>query len=220
MTNQIFDYSASVMWSFSSTINQATFCTPYHGDGTYGTFITDGFRYGLWDNKRFNPLVSPAALAPRSFPFTPDYARATTIKTTHTRALIECWPNLPDDARSILLGAIATRGKYQDYLLSNAPDQRKRPQHWIAWQALVSNLAPQRCSTYSLMCLSAEDQKLFHYLNKALERSGLDSLLNAFEPPYRWNLYAYRINTDKLQTATINALLKEGVPVSYSEISQ
>jgi hypothetical protein len=110
-----------------------------------------------------------------------------------TQTLLESWPSLADDVRAELLSAVATRGKWQGYLPENAP---KDPARAIAWQALVSWLAPNRASVVSLMIALDHHRRRYDQLDRVIEAVGLPLALNAVEPEMRWNLWAYHNNRD------------------------
>ena len=124
----------------------------------------------------------------------------------NTKQAIEQNPILSDAHKQFLLNAICTRGKYKGYLLANAPSARTRPEGWLAWQVLVSNLAPARVAAWSLMFSDQGDK--FKGLDDAVNLAGLQFALNACEPAFRWNLWANRYNRDKAQAM---------VPVMYEE---
>ena len=113
-----------------------------------------------------------------------------------TKQFIEKFPNISEETRAALLSAISTRGKWKDCILENAPSATKRPDGWIAWQALISNLAPARVSMWSLMLAKDETTARYNSIDKELTDSGLATAINALEPPYRWNLYAHHHNVE------------------------
>ena len=127
--------------------------------------------------------------------------------TLTTRELIARWPTtmqrdgapcvLSDTMRATLLDAIATRGKWKGYLLASAPSEQKRSQGYIAWQAIVANLAPSRTSMFAVMFRGESFLELDSYLTK----SGLAAAIRAVEPDFRWSLYAYHHDTDAERAA-------------------
>jgi len=131
----------------------------------------------------------------------------TTTSTLTTRELIARWPTtmqrdgapcvLSDKVREALLDATSTRGKWKGYLLASAPSEYKRPRGYLAWQAIVANLAPSRVSTFAVIFRGDAFLELDSYLLK----SGLAAALRAVEPDFRWSLYAYHHDTDAERTA-------------------
>ena len=99
----------------------------------------------------------------------------------NTLELINRFPNIDDETRQLLISAISTRGKYKGYLLSSPPNIQKNPDGWLAWQAIISNIAPARVSLFSLMMLTV--------------------CFNVTEPSMRWNLYAMRHDVETEQGA-------------------
>ena len=140
----------------------------------------------------------------------------TTLETLDTRALIDLWP-LSDDARVALLEAVSTRGKWAGYLLASAPSEQKRPRGYMAWQAMVSNLAPSRVSMVALIFANREG--LFDTLSAELDKPhpeiglSIGEALRAVEPDFRWNMYAHRIDTERMRDMLARSLRKlaEGV---------
>lgn len=116
----------------------------------------------------------------------------------NTRELLEAWPGLDDDVRAALLSAISTRGKNKGYLLANSPATDAGAKY-VAWQALVGELAPVRASVWGLMFLRANDKALYDRLVKVLEL-GLGFAVRAYEPGFRWSLFANRYNVEALRT--------------------
>ena len=131
----------------------------------------------------------------------------TTTTTLTTRELIARWPTtmqrdgapcvLSDDVREALLEATSTRGKWKGHLLARAPSEQTRPQGYLAWQAIVANLAPSRVSMFAVIFGS----KAFLELDSYLVKSGLAAALRAVEPDFRWSLYAYHHDTSAERTA-------------------
>jgi len=131
----------------------------------------------------------------------------TTPTTLTTRELIAQWPTtmqrnnapcvLSDRMREALLEATSTRGKWKGYLLASAPSEHKRPRGYLAWQALVANLAPSRVSVFAAIFRGEAFLELDNYLVK----SGLAAALRAVEPDFRWSLYAYHHDTDAERAA-------------------
>lgn len=113
-----------------------------------------------------------------------------------TKQLIENFPNLADDTRAALLSALATRGQHKGFLLAQAPNPGDNLQRWIAWQAIIVNLAPARTNTFGLVMVDPAGQHLFKKLDAVLVETGLRTAINAVEPALRWNLYAHRHNVD------------------------
>lgn len=120
------------------------------------------------------------------------------MKFKNTRELIEAWPGLDSDVRSALLSVISTRGKHKGSLLANAPGTADKSRY-VAWQAIISELAPVRVSVYGLIFLSEEQNKLLNRLNAALE-GNLGYAICAYEPPLRWSLFAHRYDVEILRT--------------------
>lgn len=120
----------------------------------------------------------------------------------NTLDFINHHPDLCDRHREILRGAIATRGKRKGFILENPPSQSKRPQDWVAWQAMVLQVAPVRVSAWSLMLLNDEQRGLFDELDKALD--GMHVILSAIEPPMRWNLSEMRFDRETVQAALVS----------------
>ncbi|MBT8449535.1 MAG: hypothetical protein KJO69_07590, partial [Gammaproteobacteria bacterium] len=106
-------------------------------------------------------------------------------------------PVLPSRVKNQLLGAVAKQGKNKGYLLSNAPDQRTRPGDWLAWQVLISNLAPARTSVWGLIMSNTKEK--YSELDDLVQNAGLVFALNTCEPAYRWNIWAHRYDRDKGQ---------------------
>jgi hypothetical protein len=98
--------------------------------------------------------------------------------------------------KASLLGALSKRGKFKGYLLGSAPSLRARPDDYLAWQALVSNLAPARVSVFGTMMVN-HTRLDFAELDKAVTGSGLSLALQPIEPAFRWNLYASRHDVDR-----------------------
>lgn len=117
-------------------------------------------------------------------------------KFNNTRELLQAWPGLDDDVRAGLLSAISSRGKWQDFVLANAPAEGKRPVAYAAWQALMSELAPVRVSVGGIMFM--RERELFDRMAAALD-GNLGVCLRAQEPAFRWNLFAHTYNVDAIQ---------------------
>jgi hypothetical protein len=117
----------------------------------------------------------------------------------NTRELLQAWPGLDDDVRAALLSAVSTRGKWQGFVLANAPASGKRPVAYAAWQALMMELAPSRVSIGGLMFLSDEQKAMFDRMTFALADDHLSLALKAQEPPFRWSMFAHRYDTDKIR---------------------
>jgi len=125
----------------------------------------------------------------------------TTTTTLTTRELIARWPAtmqrdgapciLSDEMRESLLDATSTRGKWKGYLLARAPSEQTRPRGYLAWQAMVANLAPSRVSMFAAIFRGETFLELDNYLTK----SGLAAALRAVEPDFRWSLYAHHHDT-------------------------
>ncbi len=101
-----------------------------------------------------------------------------------------------------LSSCIASRGKYKGYLLANCPSDHRK----YIWKAMVSYLAPQRAGLMSMMFCPDEDKNKFINIDNLLSTTEIGSMLNAFEPPFRWNLWANRYDSDKAQKIYINYL--------------
>ena len=131
----------------------------------------------------------------------------TTATSITTRELIARWPTtmqrdgapcvLSDDVREALLEATSTRGKWKGHLLARAPSEQTRPQGYMAWQALLANLAPSRVSLLAVIL----GGKAFLELDNYLVKSGLAAAIRATEPDFRWSLYAHHHDTDAERAA-------------------
>jgi hypothetical protein len=113
----------------------------------------------------------------------------------NTRELIENWPGLEPELRDALLSVISTRGKWKGYLLANSPSPSKEPARNAAWQAALGELAPVRTSVWALMIMDEETRAFYNRLEAALQ-GNLGFALRVYEPPFRWNLFAHRVDID------------------------
>ena len=118
----------------------------------------------------------------------------------NTKQLIESFPGIDSADKKLLLSAISTRGSHKGFILSNAPSPSKNESRWLAWQVLITNLAPMRASVWSLMFSGQKDE--YKRLDDIVEKTGLAHALNAIEPPFRWNLWAHHND----RGATIKAI--------------
>ena len=118
-----------------------------------------------------------------------------------TEELIRNCPDLTEDERELLLGAVSTRGKAKGSLLASAPSLTKHPARWAAWQALCPSA--HRIASWSLMFevrANSEAGKAWKACDAAMKRVGLQRLVNATEPPYRWFCLSSNTNADRENT--------------------
>lgn len=133
----------------------------------------------------------------------------------NTHELLVNAPGIDTVARRWLLDVVTTRGKWKGYLLTNAPRQSKDPVRWATWQAIMSFLAPARCSMFPLMLMDDETQRAFHKVDAAMktEVSGtgwpLYIFIQAFEPPFRWNMFAANRDVDKIRELALSVMDEE-----------
>lgn len=120
----------------------------------------------------------------------------------NTRELLEAWPDLDDDIRATLLSAISSRGKFKGYVLATAPPMNAGDKY-IAWQALMGELAPVRMSIGGMMFMSKSQREVYDRLEKAME-GNLGTALRAQEPALRWSLFAYHYNVVDLRAQYYN----------------
>lgn len=127
----------------------------------------------------------------------------------NTKQLIENWPAFDAETKAILLQAISTRGKHKGFILASAPSERKRPEAWLAWQVLISNLAPVRASVWGLMFSNKVD--LFKQLDNIVGARDFVFALNAIEPAARWNLWCMNHDVDFAKTAVAKILDRQDI---------
>lgn len=126
----------------------------------------------------------------------------------NTQELISRFPKLSQETKQLLSLAISTRGKWKGYVKASAPSVTKAPEANLAWQCLVSNLAPSRVSIGAVII---GDGSRFAEIDKEIVDSGFAACLRAIEPDFRWNLYAMRHDTDAERKALSLWLDKHGV---------
>lgn len=113
----------------------------------------------------------------------------------NTRELIEIWPSFTDAERAALLQAVSTRGKNKGYLLASSPAGSAGTKY-VAWQVLVSNVAPARVSLWGL--ISGNGSALFSELDSKVSTALFRTALNAVEPACRWNLWHLNHDRDQI----------------------
>lgn len=115
----------------------------------------------------------------------------------NTSELFAAWPGLDSDVRAALQGACATRGKWQGFVLANAP-AASRGAHRAAWHAMLLELAPARASVGALMFMPERDKALFDRITFVLA-GDLGAALQAQEPAFRWSLFAHHNDVDLIK---------------------
>jgi hypothetical protein len=122
----------------------------------------------------------------------------------NTLQLIKKWPGLSDEARRILAKGCASRGKHKGFVRATCPSARDDLEAFVAWQTLVSNLAPSRVNIFSVLIW--DEGRMLERLDSAIEQTKMGEALRAVEPDFRWNLYAHRFDTSKIRDALEKAL--------------
>jgi hypothetical protein len=120
-------------------------------------------------------------------------------KFSNSRYLISNWPGLDADVRAALLGAVSSRGKWQGYMLNNAPPA-SRSAHRAAWYAMLAEVAPARFPVGAVLLMPEQARELFDRCSWALAGS-LGTCLQAQEPAYRWSLFAHHNDCEAIQAA-------------------
>jgi hypothetical protein len=123
----------------------------------------------------------------------------------NTQELIERWPYFDEETKIMLLSAISTRGRYKGFLLSNPPSEKETPMRYMAWQALISNLAPSRVSVMGLML--SEHNYWFNIFDNQFDTSFI-ACINAVEPDFRWNINALNQHPKEERLAAVEKLLQ------------
>lgn len=110
-----------------------------------------------------------------------------------------------DEDPQLLFGlerAISTRGKWKGCLKASPPN-RDDAAGWAAWQVLVGLVAPARANMWSLMFMDEVTRGWVDRYEAALKRRvrgwGATLVINAYEPPYRWNLFAQRYDMERIR---------------------
>ena len=104
----------------------------------------------------------------------------------NTHELITAIDAINEADTALFHSALATRGKNKGMLKAKAP--KWGTPAWVAWQALVMEVAPFRASVGGLMMLDGEQKDEWTRLSNLMDKVGMSVLLVLSEPQMRWNL--------------------------------